>query len=1315
MEKMNARLHTNSAIAEKDSGELGKWLKHTAEQMQHRGDVQHAEKMLELARKWQESIVMVTFCGHFSAGKSSVINALCGKQLLPSSPIPTSANVVTLRYGERHARVLRRLGDGSVQEEPVQFEQLDEVCRDGVGIERVVLFDEIEWMEQGVALLDTPGVDSTDAAHRAATEEAMHLADIVFYVTDYNHVQSETNFAFAKEVADAGKPLIWIVNQIDKHREQELTFESYQQDAKNALDAWQLKPEGVFYISVKQPEHPLNEWNALEAYVRQAAMERLPLVRYSIMRAACELIAAHAKLLKEPYVSKRKQFIEHIGDEAALMTWKDQVRQAEQRVAELTARQEEVNDLFQKQLQQLLANANVTPAAMRDQAQQYLESRKPGFKVGFLFSGAKTETERNQRLHALTSIWKDGLRANVEVHLIQMIRALAEEVGADGQEASSAMESALPDLGESWLAASVSEGASGSPEYTLNYCRSLADEARTLLRRAALTVAEPLLKIKLQQYRDDFLQAERELAEMKSLHLDYTELESSLQAIDQMEAELARQIELWLPTDKQQRGWNGLLPDVLSVKQQASSKQKIKGGHSVSQSMNNAECNSNAVNRLGSSAKAVKRSDKQAIVESWQELSDDDGNRASEKQDENAQADTSRYGLAKGLYEHGTTVSGSSQQPIENSAAPRQVRRRLTDTAGKLEQAAGVLEQLDSMRMLASEMRDKAKRLVENRFTVALFGAFSAGKSSFANALIGQNALPVSPNPTTAAINTIAAATDAHPHGTARVTMKREAKLLDDLRYALETLGEPSASTMEMEEALHALARIRPETIHPSGRPYYRFIQAVKRGIDKARGLLGQELMVDEAEYRLFVSDESRSAFVERIDLFIDSELTRQGFVFVDTPGADSINARHTGVAFEYMKQADIILFVTYYNHAFSQADRQFLTQLGRVKDAFELDKMFFVVNASDLAASPEELSSVLDYVEDRLREFGVRNPRLFPISSLQALEGKQQAQSEKIEKSGIEAFEQSFLQFAGNELSQLSIHSAQISLERAAKQLKAMWDASHADAAERERELLRYQNLVEQAHSSCSEWLKRDETSAFRQEADELLYHVSQRLQFRFGDMFSHAFNPASLRRDDRNIDSSLQRCYVEWSRIFTKELANELYATSLRMEQSAKKLVTSYRNRLQQTITEQLPGYSPTEEAMTAWPTPEVSGEISLPNVTTRWIRGYFRNSKAFFEGNGRSELRQALELQTMQAVKQATEAHRERFIKHMLTHYHQVVQKSYTELSEALDRYMERLSSALQADVDEGLLQAVMSAMEEVISADKVSNERDEFKQN
>ena len=85
----------------------------------------------------------------------------------------------------------------------------------------------------------------------------------------------------------------------------------------------------------------------------------------------------------------------------------------------------------------------------------------------------------------------------------------------------------------------------------------------------------------------------------------------------------------------------------------------------------------------------------------------------------------------------------------------------------------------------------------------------------------------------------------------------------------------------------------------------------------------------------------------------------KAGVALVDTPGADSINARHTDVAFQYIKNADAILFVTYYNHVFSRADREFLIQLGRVKDTFALDKMFFLINAADLAESEEELEMV--------------------------------------------------------------------------------------------------------------------------------------------------------------------------------------------------------------------------------------------------------------------------------------------------------------------------------------------------------------------
>ncbi len=37
---------------------------------------------------------------------------------------------------------------------------------------------------------------------------------------DYNHVQSETNLTFLKQLSDEKKPLYLIINQIDKHDEQ---------------------------------------------------------------------------------------------------------------------------------------------------------------------------------------------------------------------------------------------------------------------------------------------------------------------------------------------------------------------------------------------------------------------------------------------------------------------------------------------------------------------------------------------------------------------------------------------------------------------------------------------------------------------------------------------------------------------------------------------------------------------------------------------------------------------------------------------------------------------------------------------------------------------------------------------------------------------------------------------------------------------------------------------------------------------------------------------------------------------------------------
>src|SRR5699024_12698548 len=68
-------------------------------------DLKNAEKIIELYEKDQKDEFIIGFSGHFSAGKSSMINALLEKEILPKSPIPTSANIVKITSGDGVARI----------------------------------------------------------------------------------------------------------------------------------------------------------------------------------------------------------------------------------------------------------------------------------------------------------------------------------------------------------------------------------------------------------------------------------------------------------------------------------------------------------------------------------------------------------------------------------------------------------------------------------------------------------------------------------------------------------------------------------------------------------------------------------------------------------------------------------------------------------------------------------------------------------------------------------------------------------------------------------------------------------------------------------------------------------------------------------------------------------------------------------------------------------------------------------------------------------------------------------------------------------
>lgn len=1220
--------------------QLEKALHGLLEHVRGEGDRVSEGKIVQLLHKAECGRMGIAFCGHFSAGKSSLVNRLCGHELLPSSPIPTSANIVTIADGEAGARIVYRQNPeaaGAPRTDVVPLHELAEHCRNGEAIETVEIAYPIPFLGSAAALLDTPGIDSTDDAHHLATESALHLADVVFYVMDYNHVQSEINFAFTKKMTEWGKPLYLIVNMIDKHREAELPFAAYRQSVDEAFAAWGIEPDGVLYISGKHPDHPLSEFAQLQWLLGRLISLREPLTLASLAKSAQAIAADHAAWAAERSEPAKQALRSRLAADDGAAEAKRERGEAEAELLRLEGLPQEREAAARKEIAAVLDNANLTPAATRDLAHEYLQSRKPGFKVGWLGSAAKTAKERERRLEVFHRDFAHQLETQAERHVQQSVTRAFADCGLDDAAIAREVGVIRIETTPEWLAGQVNEGAGFGGDYTLTYSKQVAGEVKAQYRKAAFEAAERLagqlaaeLAPRLAALRERIAALDERLADAREL----ARLEREDAAYAAALAAPLAAAETPLPP----------LPQPASAPQGAAP----TGAQAA------ATASAAAASTLAAGAPIAPTA-----------------------------APAAGTPAASASTPAATGAGGVDARPA-TALADGEHRRRMQASAARLRAAARELDGVAPLAAIRRSLEEKAERLAHNRFTVALFGAFSAGKSSFANALIGERVLPVSPNPTTAAINKIMPPDpdNGWPHGTAKVRMKSRERLESDILYSLEVLGEPAA---DLEEALRRIAGLKAARVPGKGKPHYTFLKAVERGWADAMPNIGRELQATAEEFAGYAADEAKSCFVEWIELYYSNPLTDQGIVLVDTPGADSINARHTGVAFEYIKNADAILFVTYYNHAFSHADREFLLQLGRVKDSFELDKMFFIVNAADLASSPEELEGVTGHVKDNLQQHGIRHPRIYPLSSYNALEGRRTGSAEAVRESGIEAFERDFAGFAFGELTEIAVRAGEADVRRAAEVLHKLADSARADAGERARAAEALHVALKQIEAE----LERPETELEREELAkeirELIYYVKQRTSYRFGELFALAFNPADFREDTRDTKTALQSAWNDLRRMLAFDLTQEVLATTLRIENKINRLAERAAQRWTERIRRDIPSFEPAGYEPLQFVRPEQEASFEPDEITVKWLSGFYKNGKQFFEGDGRAQLRRELEAKLGEPMTRFAEAQADLLV----SAYEAQLDEGCRLLSERmlgeLKDHADGLLSALEARVD------------------------------
>lgn len=172
----------------------------------------------ELRKKIETNIFNLVVLGQFKRGKTSLINALLGAEILPVAVVPLTSIATVLKYGEV-LEIKVFFADGSSQE--VRHESLSEYVtekgnpKNEKNVQEVVITYPSPYLKDGVRLIDTPGVGSvyqhnTDVAYRYLPK-----SDAALFLLSVDQPVSQAELDFLKDVREYSDRIFFLQNKAD--------------------------------------------------------------------------------------------------------------------------------------------------------------------------------------------------------------------------------------------------------------------------------------------------------------------------------------------------------------------------------------------------------------------------------------------------------------------------------------------------------------------------------------------------------------------------------------------------------------------------------------------------------------------------------------------------------------------------------------------------------------------------------------------------------------------------------------------------------------------------------------------------------------------------------------------------------------------------------------------------------------------------------------------------------------------------------------------------------------------------------------------
>ena len=194
-------------------------------------DVQWVNKINSLRQNLEQRKFRVAVVGEFNRGKTSFVNALLGREILPVDYIPTTASINRITYGDTpNAYILTKDGKKISVEISELANYVTKLSEDSA--EKAALIDEavVEYpsffCRNGVDLIDTPGMNDETPMNQITISKLENI-DIAIVTVDASLPFSMTECSFTAQLLESKQVcqiiiVITKIDMIDKDEQQKI-------------------------------------------------------------------------------------------------------------------------------------------------------------------------------------------------------------------------------------------------------------------------------------------------------------------------------------------------------------------------------------------------------------------------------------------------------------------------------------------------------------------------------------------------------------------------------------------------------------------------------------------------------------------------------------------------------------------------------------------------------------------------------------------------------------------------------------------------------------------------------------------------------------------------------------------------------------------------------------------------------------------------------------------------------------------------------------------------------------------------------------